>query len=51
MRNQRLECQLLIVQAAEATYNSIKDREGATFTNQTHVSPYVTPFSLGKLVQ
>lgn len=29
-RNQSLECQLLIVKAAKAAYNSIKDTEGAT---------------------
>lgn len=29
-RNRRLECQLLIVKAAKAAYNSIKDTEGAT---------------------
>ena len=29
-RKRSLECQLLIVKAAKAAYNSIKDTEGAT---------------------
>lgn len=37
-RNQSLECQLLIVKAAKAAYNAVKDTEGATYQSNMCVS-------------
>ncbi len=48
MRNQSHECQLLIVKAAKAACNAIKDTEGATFPVK-HVCLH--SFTTGKLVR